>query len=92
MISLITGATGFIGSAVVRALLEAGETPRVLARPESELRGGAGVDPNDALLVVPLLVWTGLSDWLLAAACLGAPAFAVFVAVKFRSDLHKPES
>ena len=55
-------------------------------------RGQAGSIRTMPLLVVPLLVWTGLSDWLLAAACLGAPAFAVFVAVKFRSDLHKPES
>ncbi len=56
-----------------------------------ELQGAAGFDPDDALLVVPLLVWTGLSDWLLAAACLGAPAFAVFVAVKFRGDLRNPD-
>ncbi len=53
-----------------------------------ELQGAAGFDPDDALLVVPVLIWLGLSDWLLAAACLGAPAFAVFMVVKFRAGLR----
>ncbi|MCH8809595.1 MAG: CDP-alcohol phosphatidyltransferase family protein [Proteobacteria bacterium] len=53
-----------------------------------ELQGAAGFDPDDALLVVPVLIWLGLSDWLLAAACLGAPGFAVFMVVKFRAGLR----
>ena len=43
-------------------------------------------------LVMPVLIWLGLSDWLLAAACLGAPAFAVFMVVKFRASLHEAGS
>ena len=55
-----------------------------------EFGATAGFDPDDALLVLPVVVWIGLSDWLLAAACLGAPAFALFMGVKFRADLRKP--
>jgi dihydroflavonol-4-reductase len=34
--TLVTGATGFVGSAVARRLLDAGEAVRVLVRPESD--------------------------------------------------------
>lgn len=38
MISLVTGASGFVGSHVARALVARGERVRVLARPVSDLR------------------------------------------------------
>jgi len=55
-----------------------------------ELGTRAGFDPDDAIIVVPILVWLGLSDWLLIAAALGAPVFAIFMAWRFRGALREP--
>ena len=44
MRSLVTGATGFIGSAVARALITAGHQVRVLVRPSSDLRNLKNID------------------------------------------------
>lgn len=41
---LVTGASGFVGAAVARALLERGERVRVLVRPTSERRNISGLD------------------------------------------------
>jgi hypothetical protein len=49
-----------------------------------ELRTTAGFDPDDGMIAVPVLIWLGMSDWLLAAASLGAPAFAIYMTLKFR--------
>jgi dihydroflavonol-4-reductase len=40
---LVTGASGFVGAAVVRALLARGEAVRVLLRPQSDRRNVAGL-------------------------------------------------
>ena len=39
MKTLLTGATGFLGSAVLRQLVEDGQNVRVLARPNGERNG-----------------------------------------------------
>ncbi len=43
MTCLVTGATGFVGSAVARALLDRGESLRVLVRPRSDRRNLEGL-------------------------------------------------
>jgi archaetidylinositol phosphate synthase len=52
-----------------------------------ELRGVAGFDADDAMLVLPAMVWLNLADWLLAAASIGAPVFAVLMVWLFRGRL-----
>ena len=44
MTTLVTGATGFVGSAIARQLLARGETVRVLARPGGERRNLADLE------------------------------------------------
>ena len=49
MTNLVTGATGFVGSAVARALLADGEAVRVLVRPSSDTRNVDGLDVERAI-------------------------------------------
>lgn len=44
MTTLLTGATGFVGSAVLRCLIEGGHKVRVLARPNTDRRNLSGID------------------------------------------------
>ena len=48
MTTLVTGATGFLGSAVARALLDAGHAVRVLTRPGADTRNIDGLDVERA--------------------------------------------
>ena len=83
MTSLVTGATGFVGSAVVRALLDAGEVPRVLVRPESDRRNLAGLGVD--------LAEGDLRDAAsLARACRGCQAL-FHVAADYRLWVPRPE-
>lgn len=52
MTTLVTGATGFVGSAVARLLLERGEKVRVLARPNSDRRNLINLDVGIELEIV----------------------------------------
>ncbi len=54
-----------------------------------EFGATAGLGPDDARLLLSVVIRVGLPDWLLAAACLGAPAFALSMGVKCRADLRK---
>jgi dihydroflavonol-4-reductase len=49
MTTLVTGASGFVGSAVARCLIDAGHQVRVLLRPESSRRNIAGLPLDVAL-------------------------------------------
>ena len=44
MTALVTGATGFVGAAVARRVLAAGQAVRVLARASSDRRNLAGLE------------------------------------------------
>jgi dihydroflavonol-4-reductase len=48
MTTFVTGATGYIGSAVVRQLLETGKTVRCLVRETSSLKNLEGLDVETA--------------------------------------------
>ena len=83
MTTLVTGATGFVGSAVLRALIRRGEPVRALVRPSSSLRLLEGL---------PVQIVTGDLDE--PASCRGAlrGCDALFhVAADYRLWVRQPE-
>lgn len=82
MKTLVTGATGFLGSAVARRLLESGEQVRVLTRPASDRTNLEGLDVD--------VVHGDLRDPAsLAAACRGCEAL-YHVAADYRLWVRDP--
>jgi phosphatidylglycerophosphate synthase len=51
----------------------------------AQLKSFAGFDADDAILAVPLAIWAGGSEPLLAVAAIAAPIFAVFFLLRFRT-------
>lgn len=49
----------------------------------------AGFDPDDAMLVIPLAIWSGTEAPALAAAAVGAPAFLVWTCWRFRKEIRR---
>lgn len=83
-LSLVTGATGFVGSAVARALLRAGHPVRVLARPGSDRR-------NLADLAVDVAVGAMEDAASLAHAVAGCQ-YLFHVAADYRLWVPDPEA
>jgi len=69
---LITGATGFLGGALARALVQSGAKVHVLARPTSDRRALDGVDINwhEGDVTVPMSLNSAFGDvtWIIHAA------------------------
>jgi len=64
-------------------LVERVEGPRA-----AELKGRAGFDPDDGMLMVPAAGLLGWTEPLLVAASIGAPLFASFMLWKFGNKLR----
>ena len=82
MKTLITGATGFVGSAVLRKLIDAGYSVRALVRPNSDRRNLAGL---------PVELCTGdLTDRASLDRALAGCAILFHVAADYRLWIPKP--
>ena len=81
---LVTGATGFVGSAVARALLGAGRRVRVLTRPKSDRRNLEGLDIEIAL--------GSLEDEASLAAAVAGCGALYHVAADYRLWVRNPKA
>src|SRR5947208_2986581 len=81
---LVTGATGFVGSAVARVLLKAGHPVRVLARPRSDRRNLQGLSVE--------IAQGSLEDPDSLAAAVAGCRYLFHVAADYRLWVPDPES
>ena len=79
---LVTGATGFVGSAVARVLLKAGHPVRVLARPRSDRRNLKGLSVE--------IVQGSLEDAASLAAAVAGCRYLFHVAADYRLWVPDP--
>src|SRR5207302_8931581 len=79
---LVTGATGFVGSAVARTLLKAGQLVRALARPKSDRRNLKGLSVE--------IVQGSLEDPDSLAAAVGGCRYLFHVAADYRIWVPDP--
>ena len=54
-----------------------------------EVTGFKGIDPDDGMFAVPVLILLGFQEVLLLLAVVGAPTFALVLALKFRRAFRK---
>ncbi len=76
------------GAAVAAILLLIVRMEALQGERAGELGSVAGFDPDDGMLFVPVLVWLGWADGMIAAAAVGAPLFAVFMYARYRLGLR----
>ncbi|MGJ3260936.1 MAG: CDP-alcohol phosphatidyltransferase family protein [Rhodospirillales bacterium] len=80
---------GFIaGGAIATILMLVIRIENLQGARAAEIGGLFGFDPDDAMLLIPVSILLGWSEWLLVAAAIGAPAFAVFFLFMFRKRLR----
>ncbi|MGE4217916.1 MAG: CDP-alcohol phosphatidyltransferase family protein [Alphaproteobacteria bacterium] len=80
---------GIAAGAAVGAILLMVMRLETLAGPRAgELQGTGIFDPDDAILLVPIVVWLGGSEIILTAAAVGAPLFAVYFFWRMRDKLR----
>ena len=81
---LVTGATGFVGTAVARALIAAGRRVRALSRPNSDRRNLAGLDLE--------IVEGSLEDATSLAAAVAGCGALYHVAADYRLWVRDPQA
>ncbi len=84
MTTLVTGATGFVGSAVARVLADRGHDLRLLVRPTSDRRNLAGIDAD--------VVTGDLTDHASLQAAASGCQYVVHVAADYRIWVPDPDA
>src|SRR5689334_6696934 len=84
MTTLVTGATGFVGSAVARVLAQRGHALRLLTRPSSDRRNLSGLDAE--------IVTGDLTDAASLVRAASGCRYVVHVAADYRIWVPNPEA